>query len=75
MHAAGMGMGIADSPSLQLPLILGAARRVSCLAVELREIEPLELIPVAVDDAHTARRLDKVSEGGTYSDSGLLLTW
>jgi hypothetical protein len=45
------------------------------LAVELREIEPLELIPVAVDDAHTARRLDKVSEGGTYSDSGLLLTW
>ncbi len=36
--------------------ILGA-RGIPCLAVELGEIEPLELVPVAVDDAHSADRL------------------
>lgn len=72
------GMGIADSALPQRSTLMSTfifgVRSIPGLAVELREIEPLELVPVAVDDAHPADRLEKVSGGAAYSDSGVL-TW
>lgn len=77
-------MGIVESPLLRLPLIFRSHRAsiISCLAVELGEIEALELFPVAVHDADATNVLARgvaglVSRPPTCSNPGncCLLTW